>query len=119
MNLQNIIKTALFCLLVSTSTEAMARPDLTPEELAKAQEIASQMNPPVDINTLLDEAERLGVECDNISRKIKLKSCILKVDTEQSKERQAKLDEDNARLDKEAIQMVNALSEEAERKLNQ
>ena len=134
MNLQNIVRTALFYLLVSTSTEAMARPDLTPEELAKAQEIASQMNPPVNINTLLDEAERLGVDCKgNLTLRPMIKACSNKVDTAQmdediqaSKERQAKqeieiarLQADTKRREEELIQKVNALSEEAERRLNQ
>ncbi len=118
----------------------MARPDLTPEELAKAQEIASQMNPPVDINTLLDEAERLGVECKgNLTLRPMIKACSNKVETAQmdediqaskervvaidediqaskvrvvaSQERQAKLDEDNARLDKEYQAMGQELKQ--------
>ena len=133
MNLQNIVRTVLFSLLVSVSTEAMARPDLTPEELAKAQEIASQMNPPVDINTLLDEAERLGVECKgNLTLRPMIKACSNKVETAQmdediqaskvrvvaSQERQAKqeieiarLQAENGRLDEEYKAMGQEIKE--------
>jgi hypothetical protein len=59
------------------TAQAQARPDLTPEQLAKARETASQMKPPVDFDALLNEADRLDVECKgDLTNRIVLKTCI-------------------------------------------
>ncbi|MDR1987630.1 MAG: hypothetical protein LBQ24_02460 [Candidatus Peribacteria bacterium] len=109
------------------------RPNLTPEQLAKAREVASKINPPIDFDALLDEADRLGVVCEGkLTIKGNIKTCKYSVETAQSeeriqasKERQAKLREENARLDEQIqtrkeriIKKVNELSDEAERRLS-
>jgi type I restriction-modification system DNA methylase subunit len=82
------------------ASQALARPDLTPEQLAKAKETALNMNPPIDVAEMLKEADRLGVECEgDLTLRYKIKMCYLRVDTAQSKERQVKLDKENAKLD--------------------
>jgi hypothetical protein len=110
----------VFTILASSlfAAQVQARPDLTPEQLAKARETASQMKPPVDFDAMLDEIDRLGVECTgDLTRKIRIESCRLRIDTAQSKERQEKLREENAKLDKEAIQMINDIADKADKKL--
>jgi hypothetical protein len=110
-------------LSVCLSTHAIAKLDMTPEQLTKAREIATQLKPPVDFDALLDEADRLGVVCEgNLTIRANIRTCINGVKIGQSKERQAaskerqakldedinasrqrqaKLDEENARLDEE------------------
>ncbi|MDL2268608.1 hypothetical protein LJC41_01330 [Desulfosarcina sp. OttesenSCG-928-G17] len=110
--------------LIST---AHARPDMTPEQIAKARETALQMKPPVDFDFMLDEADRLGVECTgDLTRRSKIWNCSNLVEIAQSKERQAKLDEESKRLDEEskrldeeAVRLVNEAADIAEQKLQQ
>jgi hypothetical protein len=102
--------------------EALAKPDLTPEQLARARETAQQMKPPVDFDALLQEADRLGIECEgDLTRRAIIKMCKLDVETSQSKERQiqskerqAKLDAENAKLDEE----YKVAEERLKRKVN-
>ncbi|GHU38055.1 hypothetical protein AGMMS50256_36790 [Betaproteobacteria bacterium] len=112
MNSKTLIASILLASSLYTG-QALASPDLTPEQLGKAKETASQMKPPVDFEAMLKEADRLGVECTgDLTRKIKIASCSLKVDTAQSEERQVKIRE-------ETIQIVNDLADKAEKKLKQ
>jgi hypothetical protein len=112
------IISALVALAISlfASSQALARPDLTVEQLTKAREIAKNFDPPIDFDELLKEANRLGVECDgNLTLMYKIKMCMLDVDTAQSEERQAKLDDENRKLDEEN----KALRKEIKRTLDE
>jgi hypothetical protein len=126
--------TALALAISLYASQALARPDLTPEQLAKAKETASQMNPPIDVDEMLKEADRLGVECEgDLTLRYKIKMCYLRVDTAQSKEwieaskkrqeaskeRQAKLDEENAKLDEETAKILKETKQIAKEKLKQ
>lgn len=99
---------------------AQARPNMTDEELTKARHTASQLKPAINLDELLDEADRLGVICDgDLGHRVVLKTCAGNVKIAQSRERQAKLDEDNAKLDQELKDKVNALAKSVDKKLNQ
>jgi hypothetical protein len=91
------MKTFVAVLLSASSflvaSQALAdRLNLTPEQLAKARESASQLNPPVDFDAMLDEVDRLGVECTgDLTRKARIIICGQRINN-------AKLDAENARL---------------------
>ena len=141
MSVKPVITALIMSATLFTASFALAGPDLTPEQLAKAREVASQMKPPVDFDALLAEADRLSVDCEgDLTRRAIIKMCKFDVETAQSKERieaskerqakldeeieaskerQAKLDAESARLDEEAIRMINELSDKAEQKLKQ
>jgi len=120
MSVKPVITALIMSATLFTASFALAGPDLTPEQLAKARETAQNMKPPVDFDALLVEADRLDVECTgDLSRKVRIEICAGNVEIAQSKERQAKLDEESARLDEEAIRMINELSDKAEQKLKQ
>jgi hypothetical protein len=92
--------------------DVLAKPNMTPEQLAKARETAAQMTPPVDFDALLDEADRLGVVCEgNLTIKGNIKTCKYRIETAQSKERVAVSRERQAKLDEE----INAKGEKIER----
>jgi hypothetical protein len=111
--------TALTLLVSLSVSQALA---LTPEELAKAQELGSQLNPPVDIAELLAEAEKYGVECDPTSKN-RIRFCKQEIEIEASKARtQANYAEIEAskartealkaesdRLDKENAELIREL----------
>ncbi|MDR0717189.1 MAG: hypothetical protein LBF50_07225, partial [Azoarcus sp.] len=95
--------------------------NLTPEQLAKARESASQLNPPVDFDAMLDEVDRLGVECTgDLTRKARIIICgqkientkkqenidRLKADTEATKARTEQIHKENAILIKQLQQQI-------------
>jgi len=102
MNLKALAALALFL----ASSQALAeKPNLTPEQLAKAREAAAQLNPPVDFDKMLDEVDRLGVECTgDLTRKARIHICGQKIENAQLKEENARLKADTeatqARIDK-------------------
>jgi hypothetical protein len=116
-------------LLLSTlsASPALAKPEMTLEQLAKAREIATKMNPPIDFDAMLAEANRLGVECeDDLTRRAAIKMCMLDVDTAQSKERQqasrkrqAKLDEEYKASQERTKKMLEEIKQTAKEKLKQ
>jgi hypothetical protein len=94
MSSKALIPALVLSVCLSTSY-AIAKPDMTPEQLTKAREIAVQLKPTVDFDALLDEADRLGVVCEgDLTRRAIIKMCKMDVEIAQSKERQAKLDEE-------------------------
>ena len=95
MKLKALVIPALFASGLLASNQALARSDMTPEQLAKARTSASQLNPPVDFDALMDEADKLGVKCEgDLTLRYKIKMCSLKVDN-------AKLDEEYKAMGKE------------------
>ena len=108
--------------------EVQARPNMTEEQLAKAREVALQLKPPVDFDAMLIEAEGLGVECGDINLTLRpnVRTCINRIKIEQSKRRQAVLDEEilasqtrQVQIEAEMRQQLADLASEAEQKLNQ
>jgi hypothetical protein len=67
--------TALVLFVSLSVSQALA---LTPDELAKAQELGSQLNPPVDIAELLAQAEKYDVPCDPTSKN-RIRICSQKI----------------------------------------
>jgi hypothetical protein len=124
-------KALISALILSTTSllasQALARPDMTPEQLTKAREVASQMKPPVDFDALLAEADRLDVECKgDLTKRIVIKTCKgyvetaqIKEDTQASRERQAKLDKEIEALEKEIANNIEEAKQIARQKLRQ
>jgi hypothetical protein len=90
-------KALIAALVLSTSFSASQALALTPDELAKAQKLGSQLNPPVDIVELFAQAEKYGVECA-VNSKLRIRSCqtridtaILKADTERTRRENTEL----------------------------
>jgi hypothetical protein len=79
-------KALISALVLSVSLSVSQALALTPEELAKAQELGSQLNPPVDIAELLAEAGKYGVECDPTSKN-RIRICKQEIEIEASKAR--------------------------------
>ena len=134
MSVKPVITALIMSATLFTASFALAGPDLTPEQLAKARETAQKMKPPVDFDALLVEADRLNIKCEgDLTRRAIIKMCKFDVEIAQSKERQAKLDEEieaskerQARLDEEYKETeerlkrkVNELSDQAEQQLKQ
>jgi hypothetical protein len=125
MNCKALVASIVLASSLFATSEALAKPELTPEQLAKAKETAQQMKPPVDFDALLQEAERLGVECEgDLTRKGKIRVCANYVEIAQSderikasKERQAKLDEENKAIRKEIKQTLDEIKQIASQKL--
>jgi DNA anti-recombination protein RmuC len=132
---KSLVVTALLASSLLATNQALAdKPKLTPEEFAKAEQLASQIKPPVDLKALLKEADRLGVECiGKLTIKANIKACKYGVETAQadeeikkldeeiksSRERQAKLDEENARLKADTRNKINDIVEKADKKLKE
>jgi hypothetical protein len=128
MKLKAFIVPALIGSSLLANSQALAEHKLTPEQLTKARQSASQLNPPVDFDALIKEADRLGVECTgDLTRGVRIAICKKKInnakiqaDTEATEARiQAtkadikatdaridKLDKENAELIKELQQRI-------------
>ena len=124
-NAQMTYQTLITSILLSSSlflpNQALARPDMTPEQLAKARELATQIKPPVDFDALLDEADRLGVDCSklNLTIRANIKTCRDAVEIAQMDEEIKASKEREAQLREETIQIINDLADKAEQKLQQ
>jgi hypothetical protein len=111
------MKTLVAVLLSASSilaaSQALAdRPNLTPEQLAKARESASQLNPPVDFDAMLDEVDRLGVECTgDLTRKARIIICGQDIEIAKKQKNIDRLKAENARLkaDTEKTREENAV----------
>ncbi|GHU32857.1 hypothetical protein FACS189497_14580 [Betaproteobacteria bacterium] len=91
--------------------EALAKHDLTPEQLAKARETASKLNPPVDFDVLMNEADRLGVECTgDLTRGVRIAICEKKINNAKKQENIDKLEADTkaTKARKEQIHKENS-----------
>jgi hypothetical protein len=124
---KTLVVSAFLASTLFAANQALAdKPKLTPEEFAKAEKLASQIKPPVDLKALLDEVDRLGVKCEKFNLKAYIKNCSNKVEIAQSKERQAILDEEikasrerQAKLDEDTRKKINDLADKADQKLKQ
>jgi hypothetical protein len=117
MKLKALVTAVLFAYGLLATNQALARPDLTAEQLTKAQEAAAQLNPPVDFDALMDEADKLGVECTgDLTRKARIIICGQDVenakiqgDINRLKAENSRLDQENARLDQETAKHIREL----------
>jgi hypothetical protein len=115
-------KALISALVLTFSLSASQALALTPEELAKAQELGSQLNPPVDIAELLADAEKYGVPCDPTS-KLRIRICgqkieieALKASTEASRVRTEALKEDTEKTRQENAELIRELQRIIEEK---
>jgi len=127
MELKKLVATVVLSSTLALAPTAEAKPNMTEEQLAKAREVASKLNPPVNFDEMLIEADRLGVECNgNLTIRANIRACLNGIKIEQSKEEIAKLDEEilasqarqaesRARLSEKVADLVNDI----EQKLNQ
>jgi hypothetical protein len=76
---------------------SMPSPSFYPRRTCQSPRVGRQMNPPVNVSTLLQEAEKWGVECEYTSR-LKISSCRTKIETAQLKAQGQELDKETARL---------------------
>jgi hypothetical protein len=97
-------KALIATIILSVGFSASQALALSPEELAKAKILGSQMTPAIDVSALLTEADKWGVECD-VSKKLRISVCKEDIETakieaeiEESKARTALL-----RLETEAL----------------
>jgi hypothetical protein len=109
------MKTLVAVLLSASSflaaSQALAdKPTLTAEQLAKARESASQLNPPVDFDAMLEEIDTLGVECKgNLIKRIEIHLCRQKIENAKKQKNIDRLEAENARLDKETAKHIREL----------
>ncbi|MDR2788559.1 MAG: hypothetical protein LBD06_09445 [Candidatus Accumulibacter sp.] len=117
------VKALVAVVLLSASSllitrQALAdRPNLSPEQLAKARESASQLNPPVDFDAMLDEVDKLGVECTgDLTRKARIIICgqrienaKLKADTQATRARIQATEARTEKLRKENAELIKEI----------
>jgi hypothetical protein len=123
MKLKAFVVPVLLASSLLANGQAQAEHKLTPEQLIKARQSASQLNPPVDFDALIKEADRLGVECTgDLTRKARGIICGQKVENAQIQERIDKKQAENTRIkaDTEAtkarIRVTKADTEATEQK---
>jgi hypothetical protein len=105
MNTKALVASLFLVSSLLATGEALAKHELTPEQLVKARETASKLNPPVDFDVLMNEADRLGVECTgDLTRGARIVICGQKVDN-------AKLNEEGKRLDKETAELIKEVQQ--------
>jgi hypothetical protein len=103
-------KALISALVLAISLSASQALALTPEELVKAQELGSQLNPPVDIAELLAEAKKYGVECDP-TNKLRIRSCQTRIKTAISRARTEALKADTEQTRQQTLEMVRDLQD--------
>jgi len=117
----------LLVLGILFATPGHARPDFTEEELAKARKAASETKYPIDFDTLMDEMDRLGVECEgDLTNWAWIRICSLKIEAAQHDEKieasKKRVEESKKRQEatrQETIRLINEAADTAERKLLQ
>ena len=128
MELKKLVATVVLSSTLALAPTAEAKPNMTEEQLAKAREVASKLNPPVNFDEMLIEADRLGVECGDINLTLRgnVRTCVNRIKIAQGKEEIAKLDEEilasqarQAESENRLRQNIAELANEAEQKLNQ
>ena len=120
MSSTKILLSVLTLSISISASDALAKPNMTDEQLAKAREVASKLNPPIDFDAMIIEADRLGVECEgDLTRRAVIKMCKMDVDTALLDEETARLREENTEIEARLRAKINALSDSAEQKLNE
>jgi hypothetical protein len=114
-----VVSAFLASSLFASSQALAAKPELTPEQLTKARESASQLNPPVDFDTLMKEANSLGVECTgDLTRKARISICVddvkiakTKADTEMTKTEIQAIKADTEKTRKENAELIKQVQQ--------
>lgn len=113
MDTKALVASVLFASSLFASGQALAgNNDLTPEQLAKARESASQLNPPVDFDAMIKEANRLNVECTgDLTRKVRIHICGQDIEIAKKQER---IDKKQANIDRLKADTEKTRKENAE-----
>ncbi|MDR1988245.1 MAG: hypothetical protein LBQ24_05990 [Candidatus Peribacteria bacterium] len=108
MNVKAFVAVILSASALLVAAPALAdRPNLTPEQLAKARESARQLNPPVDFDAMLEEVDRLGVECTgDLIKRIEIHLCRQKISNAKIKADTEATRKENATLIREIQQRI-------------
>ena len=93
---------------------------MTEEQLAKARKAAAEAKRPIDFDALMDEADRLGVECEGdlttwtwqLICSVEVEGAQAREETEASKKRQKE-------IRRETVRLINEAADIAEKKLQQ
>lgn len=113
-----IIPIALSFVFITTSS--YSRPNFTEEQLTKARKAASEAKYPVDFDALMDEADRLDLECEgDLTDWFWIKMCKLDVEGAQAREWIEKSKKRQEATRKETIRLINEAADIAEKKLQQ
>jgi preprotein translocase subunit SecD len=117
---KSLVVTALLASSLLASNQALAaKPELTQEQLTKARASASQLNPPVNFDALMEEADRLNVECTgDLTRKARIIICgqdvenaRIKIDTEARKARIQAIEADTEATRKENTRLIREIQQ--------
>ena len=128
MSSTKILLSALMLSISMGASDALAKPNMTDEQLAKAREVASKLNPPIDFDAMILEAEKLGIDCSDkdLTKRPFIRACMNRIESAKldeeikaSQARQAILDENIRATEERLREKVNALADSAEHKLNQ
>jgi len=127
MNTKTLVTSILFASSLFVSGQALAdKPNMSQEQLTKARAAAAQLNPPVDFDAMIKEADSLNVECTgDLTRKARIIICgqkienaqiqaenaRIKADTEATKARTEQLRKENARLDEENAELIRQVQQ--------
>ena len=121
-----IVSAAAFAIcLLFYGSPAGSRPSFTEAELTKARNAASTAKYPIDFDKLMDEADRLGVECEgDLTDYIWIRMCSIDVDSAQVRERTAaskrRIEESKKRQEvirRETARLIIEAADMAEKKL--
>lgn len=122
---KSIFIVILTACLLALAPQAHSRPAFTKEELAKARKAASEAKHPIDFDAVMDEADRLGIECEgDLTTWGWIEICRTKVSAAQARERTAaskkRVVESRKRQEamrNETIRLINEAADKAEKKL--
>jgi hypothetical protein len=107
-----LISAFVLTISLSANQTLAAKPDLTPEQLTKARASASQLNPPVNFDELMKEADKLDVECTgDLTRKARISICTDKVKNAKTQKNIDRLKAENARLNKENAKLIREVQQ--------
>jgi len=106
MNTKTLVASVLFASSILASGQALAvNQGLTPEQMAKGRETAATMNPPVDFDAMIKEADSLNVECTgDLTRKARIIICGQKIEN-------AKIEADTQRIRKENAELIKQVQQ--------
>lgn len=106
--------------LLSFTSYSLARPNLTEEELAQARKAGAEAKYPINFDALMDEADRLGVECEgDLTTWVKQRICSIRVESAQFRESTEASKKRQAEIQKETARLIHEAADKAERKLKQ
>jgi hypothetical protein len=112
MKFKAFVVPALIASSLLANSQALAEHKLTSEQLAKARQSASQLNPPVDFDALIKEADRLKVVCTgDLTRGVRIAICEKKINNARKQEDIDRLEADTEATKQKTLEMVKDLQD--------